>query len=104
MGMCFVVILDSKHGAENITDIVDRFCLFFDKHGESVIQDTSRYTDQYKLQEVKIMLCLGLPCSVSDYRSYFKKLVLMLTPGFMGIMSRAILELITHTVYSVTES
>jgi hypothetical protein len=34
-----------KHGAENITDIVDRFCLFFDKHCESVIQDTSRYTD-----------------------------------------------------------
>jgi len=38
-----------KHGAENITDIVDCFHLFFDKHCESVIQDTSRYTDQYKI-------------------------------------------------------
>jgi hypothetical protein len=36
-------------GAENITDIVDHFRLFFDKHCESVIQDTSRYTDQYKI-------------------------------------------------------
>jgi hypothetical protein len=38
-----------KHGAENITDIVDHFCLFFDKHCESVIQDTSKYTDEYKI-------------------------------------------------------
>ena len=38
-----------KHGSENITDIVDRFCLFFDEYCESVIQDNSRYTDEHKI-------------------------------------------------------
>ena len=44
-----------KHGAEHVTDIVDHFHMFFDKHCKSRMPaDTQTST---KLQEVKFMLC-----------------------------------------------
>jgi len=47
----------------------------------------------------EVYVTLGLPM-LSDCRLYFKKLKLMLTPGFMGTMSRATLELIMQILYS----
>jgi hypothetical protein len=109
-----------RNGAENVSDIVQCFELFFDKQIiQQIVRETNRYAEQYKnargnlfsfrsivrswtpVTESEIYTVLGLFLLMGivqkpTARSYFSKRRVISTPGFADVISRERFELICN--------
>jgi len=111
-----------RNGAENVSDIVPCFELFFDKEiTQQIVRETNRYAEQYKntrgnlfsfrslvrswtpLTESEIYTVFGLFLLMGivqkpTARSYFSKRRVISTPGFADVISKELICKFLHFI------